>query len=379
MTREEKDGKLLMIHSSCFNQELIRILRKKVAGELLPNWRVYPQSNLHGNAAIHPSEAFLGNCSQERNSCFFTLHESKFEDMRATETNWRNFQRREIYDNEPNNKSTLMGWVTTLFFNDPEFGKNKMEEENENRRILNEVFGESSSEYDGEEEELQTFELDSTGNSLKWEQIKEIKGLWLCKDFLSLEQQSSLLLAIENEGWFTEDSRNQAMRFGDLPVWATKLGNYIRETVLLGDIESCHLIKEEESCPMPSHLLWREPLFDQLIVNVYQPGEGICAHVDLMRFEDGIAIISLESSCVMHFTRGDSDTCCIENRDKKEAPQLKIPILLTSGSLILMCGEARYLWKHEINRKPGVQLWGGQEIDQQKRTSVTLRKLCQPE
>ncbi|PIA44443.1 hypothetical protein AQUCO_01700203v1 [Aquilegia coerulea] len=250
-----------------------------------------------------------------------------------------------------------------------------MEEENENRRILNEVFGEDD---DGEEKELEISKLDSTENPLKWEQIKEIKGLWLCKDFLSLEQQSSLLLAIQNEGWFTEDRRNQAMRFGDLPMWATKLASYIHEAVMLGDIESCDLNKEE-AYPMPSHLLWREPLFDQLIVNVYQPGEGICAHVDLMRFEDGIAIVSLESSCVMHFTRVESDTCCIENRDKKEAPVLKIPILLTSGSLILMCGEARYLWKHEIDRKAGVQMWGGQEIDQQKRTSVTLRKLCQPE
>lgn len=107
--------------------------------------------------------------------------------------------------------------------------------------------------------------------------------------------------------------------------------------------------------------------------------QGICAHVDLMRFEDGIAIISLESSCVMHFTRVEVGTCNTENCDQKEGPVQKIPIFLTPGSLVVLCGEARYLWKHEINRKPGFQVWGGEEINQQRRVSVTLRKLCTSE
>lgn len=31
--------------------------------------------------------------------------------------------------------------------------------------------------------------------------------------------------------------------------------------------------KDEDTCPLPSDLLWREPLFDQLIANRYKPGE----------------------------------------------------------------------------------------------------------
>ena len=41
-------------------------------------------------------------------------------------------------------------------------------------------------------------------------------------------------------------------------------------------------------CTTHVHLiqvLSREPLFDQIIVNLYRPGEGIKSHVDLMRFE----------------------------------------------------------------------------------------------
>lgn len=90
-----------------------------------------------------------------------------------------------------------------------------------------------------------------------------------------------------------------------------------------------------------------------------------------MRFEDGIAIFSLESSCVMHFSRVNATA------SDGSSQGMKIPVYLTPGSLVLMSGEARYLWKHEINRRPGFQKWKGQELQQSRRTSITLRKLGQ--
>ncbi|KAG2697427.1 hypothetical protein I3760_07G105400 [Carya illinoinensis] len=172
-----------------------------------------------------------------------------------------------------------------------------------------------------------------------------------------------------------------AMRFGNLPAWASEISDSIRELVLLNDpgldpMNSGAYYGAEEECAFPSDLLWREPLFDQLIVNAYQPGEGICAHVDLMRFEDGIAIVSLESSCVMHFTKVGQPHCDAANGGKSHPPTTRIPVYLTPGSLVLISGEARYSWKHEINRKPGFQIWEGQELNQRRRISVTLRKLC---
>ncbi|CAH1447504.1 unnamed protein product [Lactuca virosa] len=215
----------------------------------------------------------------------------------------------------------------------------------EYRKLIQEAFGESSEDSDDDDHRQQlegsNIAVEAQfifGENPKWERISEIKGLSLCRDFLTSDQQSTLLASILQEGWFSEASHNQAMRFGDLPAWAKELS---------------------------TELLKREPLFNQLIVNSYQPGEGICAHVDLMRFEDGIALVSLESSCVMHFSRVHESTN--EN---------KIPVYLTPGSLLLISGEARYEWKHEINRKPGFQKWDGLEIRQKKRTSITLRKLC---
>ncbi|KAE8009513.1 hypothetical protein FH972_005945 [Carpinus fangiana] len=257
------------------------------------------------------------------------------------------------------------------------------------RALFKQVFGDSSDSEDYEQQQQQPQLEDRSqptrsGQNPNWEQIKEVNGLWLCRDFLSAQEQSSLLSAIENEGWFIEASHNQAMRFGDLPPWASEISNSIRELVLLSDpaFDPLHLGTDcgaKEACPFPSHLLWREPLFDQLIVNAYQPGEGICAHVDLLRFEDGIAIVSLESSCVMHFTQVEEAYCGIANEGIADPPITKIPVNLTPGSLVLMSEEARYCWKHEINRKPGFQIWEGQELNQRRRISVTLRKLCKVE
>lgn len=70
----------------------------------------------------------------------------------------------------------------------------------------------------------------------------------------------------------------QAMRFGDLPKWAVELSNSIREVVLFNSyvqepqgLANCG--NDQEANFFPPDLLWREPLFDQLIANVYQPGE----------------------------------------------------------------------------------------------------------
>ena len=48
----------------------------------------------------------------------------------------------------------------------------------------------------------------------------------------------------------------------------------------------CNITISDPSVHMSrQQVLDRSPLFDQIIVNLYRPGEGIASHVDLMRFE----------------------------------------------------------------------------------------------
>lgn len=74
------------------------------------------------------------------------------------------------------------------------------------------------------------------------------------------------------EGWFTEAAHNQAMRFGDLPFWTLELSDQIHEVACFGDKEASIGNLDNEACVLPPQLLFRDPFFDQLIVNVYQPG-----------------------------------------------------------------------------------------------------------
>lgn len=64
------------------------------------------------------------------------------------------------------------------------------------KALLVEVFGESS------EEDEALLENGSPPNHC-WQRIEEIEGLWLCRDFLSPQQQSSLLSAIHEGALFS--------------------------------------------------------------------------------------------------------------------------------------------------------------------------------
>lgn len=136
------------------------------------------------------------------------------------------------------------------------------------RAALREAFGDSSdSDSDAPRK---------VSSQWRWEAVPAVRGLWLCAAFLSADDQSRLLAAIQEEGWFT-DAHNQAMRFGDLPSWAIELSVLIHEAICVGDVNvgvGMELTNDddEDTCPLPSDILWREPLFDQLIANRYKPG-----------------------------------------------------------------------------------------------------------
>lgn len=97
---------------------------------------------------------------------------------------------------------------------------------------------------------------------------------------------------------------------------------------------------------------------DQVIVNHYEPGQGISAHSDdYRRFGDTIVIFSLMHPVCMNFTH---DT---------HSP---VELLLESGSILIMQGESRYNWKHEI--KPRMSdVINGKRTRRNVRISVTFR------
>ena len=63
------------------------------------------------------------------------------------------------------------------------------------KELFREVFGESS---DSEDNDPQPKHKQFRDPIPSWEQIKKINGLWLCRDFLSPQHQSSLISAVLN-------------------------------------------------------------------------------------------------------------------------------------------------------------------------------------
>jgi len=52
-----------------------------------------------------------------------------------------------------------------------------------------------------------------------------------------------------------------------------------------------------------------------------------------------------------------------------------IPVLLEPGSLLVMRGEARYRWKHDIPSRKS-DLYEGRTIQRLRRVSITLRTIA---
>ncbi|MEI7610475.1 MAG: alpha-ketoglutarate-dependent dioxygenase AlkB [Rhodospirillaceae bacterium] len=98
---------------------------------------------------------------------------------------------------------------------------------------------------------------------------------------------------------------------------------------------------------------------DQVIVNEYQPGQGIAAHVDcVLCFGPRIAIVSLGSPCVMIFTHLHSDA--------------RHDVTLEERSLTLLSGAARTDWQHGIPARKFDRV-GGVMVARGRRVSVTVR------
>lgn len=161
-------------------------------------------------------------------------------------------------------------------------------------------------------------------------QINEITGLKYIEDFLTPYKENQLIEYIDSKVWdhtlkrrtqhyghkymYTNANANkeQNMDVPPIPKKMLRLFKKIQEAGLASDISLNKL---------------------QVIVNEYNPGQGISAHIDdPKQFGDWIVSISLGSAVNVNFTKGDVI--------KK--------IYVKNGSVYEMKNDSRYKWKHSI-------------------------------
>ncbi len=160
---------------------------------------------------------------------------------------------------------------------------------------------------------------------------EHVPGLQYVADFIAPAEEVALLNAIDARPWLADLKRrvqhygykynykaraiSRSMFVGPLPPFALELGARLIVAKLLTEVP------------------------DQLIVNEYEPGQGITPHVDCEPcFKERIVTVSLGSPCEMDFL-------------SKEDAQASTSIMLEPRSALLISGPARYEWLHTIRAR----------------------------
>ncbi len=180
---------------------------------------------------------------------------------------------------------------------------------------------------------------------------ENLSGLHYIPSFLTKEQELELLAKIDTQPWmsvlkrrvqhygyiydYKKRSIDSSMYLGPLPTWLNNLSSVSNNMYL--DMNT----------------------INQVIINEYLPGQGIASHIDCEPcFGPEIFSISLGADVIMNFSHVNTDM-------QKE-------ILLQRRSLLILTGESRYLWKHEIKKRQ-TDNYLGSRFARQRRVSLTCR------
>lgn len=181
----------------------------------------------------------------------------------------------------------------------------------------------------------------------------DIPGLLYRKDVIDYKAELWLINHIDQYEWNTDLKRRTQQYgykynytkktsddyIGELPTWLTRLATKI----------------ELPFVP------------EQVIINEYQPGQGIAQHVDCWScYGRAVASLSLGSACVMPmFDRV---------RQKNKAPDAERRIWLERRSLLVLDAQSRITWTHGINPVKS-DIINGHKFDRERRISITFRSM----
>ena len=173
------------------------------------------------------------------------------------------------------------------------------------------------------------------------------------------------------ENYISEDEADRLAQEIDAAPWHADLKRRVQHYGYRSDYKARQARREDYLCPLPkvfqqlAERLTIEGYFqlvpDQVIVNEYQPGQGISAHIDCQPcFGEAIASLSLLSACVLRFASQKSSR--------------HMDLLLQPDSLLVMAGEARHDWTHAIPARK-TDLVEGRKSQRTRRISLTFRQM----
>lgn len=168
-------------------------------------------------------------------------------------------------------------------------------------------------------------------------EITKFIGFTVIPNFINNEKE--LLSEINKRNWSTVLSR-RVQHYGYEYVYRGKSGQQLKKTSDIPDF-----IKD---LGIPGN---------QVIINEYEPGQGIAGHIDNPKiFGDVVYGISLGSQCTFVLSYDD----------------INVGLIIPRKSLLIMEKEARYDWKHGIDKRK-TDIINGNKVYRGKRVSVTIR------
>ncbi|KAF2153409.1 hypothetical protein K461DRAFT_293674 [Myriangium duriaei CBS 260.36] len=201
------------------------------------------------------------------------------------------------------------------------------------------------------------------------------KGLSIIDQFVSPEEEATILSFLDTQEWRTDLSRRTIHFGGTYCVMAPKDSSpqtkkQIEQTIITAakmPVELHFLVQR-----MVDRDLYKdEARPEYCIVNEYTPGLGISAHVENFRFGEPVCSLTLAGSDEMRFHQlEEAHDGSVRSGKAASAPRTgrRQDVAMARRSLLVLRGEARYSWQHEIvrgrtrTRPPG---W--------KRVSLTFR------
>lgn len=178
-------------------------------------------------------------------------------------------------------------------------------------------------------------------------------GLHYIPDYIDSDREAVLIKTLDQQPWLT-DLKRRVQHYGYRYDYKAR---GVSTESKLGDIPDW-LQSYCEQLQRAGHFPERP---DQVIINEYTPGQGIAAHIDCVPcFTDTVISLSLGSACVMDFMHSKTDE--------------KISLLLEPRSLLILSGDARYLWRHAIAPRK-TDRYKGQLLSRDRRISLTFRKV----
>ncbi|MCX2430657.1 alpha-ketoglutarate-dependent dioxygenase AlkB [Pedobacter sp. GR22-10] len=189
--------------------------------------------------------------------------------------------------------------------------------------------------------------------NLEAETAYSIEGLKYVPNFISVEEEQTLIERINSENWLG-DLKRRVQHYGWKYDYKARKLDYGMYLGLIPDW--IQLLAER----LVSNEIMKE-VADQVIINEYKPGQGIANHVDCEPcFGDTVISISLAAPCIMNFIN-------LKTKEKREA-------LLEPRSAVAIQGAARYSWSHGIPARLADEI-NGNRVNRLLRISMTFRKV----